>query len=45
VKLPYITLLLTAVGASLLPNYETNPAVIGLAPASFAELGITLKSA
>jgi hypothetical protein len=40
-----MTLLLAAVGASLLPNYETNPAVIGLAPASFAEPGITLKSA
>jgi len=40
-----MTLLLAAVGASLLPNYDYNPAVIGLAPASFAELGITLKSA
>jgi len=45
VKFPYITPLLTAVGASLLPNYDTNPAVIGLAWASFALLGITLKSA
>ena len=44
-KLPYITLLLTAVGASLLPNCDYNPAVIGLALASFAEPGITLKSA
>tara|TARA_B110000285_G_C15120255_1_gene616651 strand:- start:923 stop:1060 length:138 start_codon:yes stop_codon:yes gene_type:complete len=45
VKFPYITPLDAAVGASLFPNYETKPAVIGLAPASFAELGITLKSA
>jgi len=45
VKFPYITLLLTAVGASEFPNYETKPAVIGLALASLAELGIILKSA
>tara|TARA_B110001469_G_scaffold124574_1_gene138477 strand:- start:458 stop:808 length:351 start_codon:yes stop_codon:yes gene_type:complete len=40
-----MTLLLAAVGASLLPNYDYNPAVIGLAPSPFAEFGITLKSA
>jgi hypothetical protein len=45
VKFPIITLLLAAVGASLLPNYDIKPAVIGLAPASFADPGITLKSA